>query len=1273
MSALIHLMPPVQAGPDTQRVFYSVGRTLSATDFAMQSRYVDARLLGLTPTYIGVISGLGVSPASYNNLSGGAQDQAFTIGSGKGLGRDGRLVHLSAPLAFTWSHLLKSCGASPPADGVYFLVLRTEQVDGFEGPVPDAASEQDPLLDLRQDSFVELTLSAQLAPLPTPLTESGVDQALNILIHGLTPGALQASIGNGVPIALVLIGQSKLLLLSQAAGRVAATDHPSAALLLAQVREVFTAALNQLGASAGADAWAPIRQRLRYLPGACELPLVMLKAPASFAPSCPFLPTSLTVYLQAIPASQAQNLLADALGRPAVDLQTADGSAVTLSLAIPDSAWTPTLLDQPQADPILPADLHLTYAAARAAQIRCREDWIALYGGINAAEQTSPQALAFLNGADAAAQILAYLLSSGKLHAQDLLAAADSLTTPPTFLAAVASWITTATNLAGLPAPLPATPTAAAIAAQLANVGYAISDPEPGSFADSSQPAPVVPSDTVLAPLIPYLPPHSQFADWLGEVTPPPPIWDEASGLGPWLPPYPNPALLPPLIQAGVYSASDDRATQAAAFDAWITVPNATDPDYNDATTGALLQLAALQLYHAVLARVVRAHEYWLEGHGRLIALQRQHLDMMSTYVSAVAGGVPADGSGLSVTRTIPFFNLTPSTPTAAAPSAGVNRFRSVQFRSTQASVETAKPATASAAPAAARSASATMAAAKSVVATAKISDAILASPTISQVGTLFGSQSDVAKLVAADTGAVSQGPQFLYSPVQYGTAAHVTSGATLFQSASAGLQGLRGLMNQSPIHIVPATALPTVTTSSTDPLFEAANYDGVIQTTRALLADITLVENNAIRIEADYLKLRDRVQAMATLASQWTAAVANARDTLRMAQTAAATAAGNYAAAQSLVAEETARVTALAAARAQAIGQATGLFMVRQLQTPIARRPFGAVTLVADTPQDLAPACAADHPGPPASLTPFLDLLLETGLNDWRALQGGWIDLPDNAGLQRLLGLRTARLASFNPSTDFGSGAAAADLARLATSGRGAIDPLLHASFSLGASLALNQQTAFRVFSLPDLMTLQANALRAKAEALRSRMEDATGCLSAILTSLPPSARFTWASAARAGSFAALDFQQWPLPSGPTDATNTAIRQLAALVGWMASQLVDGASAAAQTALGNLVSAAVIASAYGDPDEAVNGTVISAGGAPRQGWPIRVILNRPPPIGTLLNLFDANRTIIGTVKVQDHDSFGSSATIVALFAPVGAVTNLTVASQGGRSPWLPS
>jgi len=287
--------------------------------------------------------------------------------------------------------------------------------------------------------------------------------------------------------------------------------------------------------------------------------------------------------------------------------------------------------------------------------------------------------------------------------------------------------------------------------------------------------------------------------------------------------------------------------------------------------------------------------------------------------------------------------------------------------------------------------------------------------------------------------------------------------------------------------------------------------------------------------------------------------------------------------------------------------------------------------------------------------------------------LRGGWIDLPDNAGLLRLSALRAVRLVSWSPSTDFGSGAAAPDLANLATTTRSVFDPVLRNSFNLGASLAVNQQAAFDVFSLPDLLTLPANNLRTNVEALRARLESATGCLFQTLIGLPPSARFAWAALARAGTLPALNFSQWPLPEGLGDAGNTALRQLAALVKWMASQLTDRASAAAQTALNNLVCAAVIASAYGDPDEAVSGTVASSGGIPRPGQPIRITLNRPPPIGTLLNLLDANQNVVGTLRVQDHDEAGTTAAVVSSFATTAARTDWTVASQGGRSPWLAS
>ena len=400
---------------------------------------------------------------------------------------------------------------------------------------------------------------------------------------------------------------------------------------------------------------------------------------------------------------------------------------------------------------------------------------------------------------------------------------------------------------------------------------------------------------------------------------------------------------------------------------------------------------------------------------------------------------------------------------------------------------------------------------------------------------------------------------------------------------------------------------------------------------------------------------------------------MAAARDALRAAQAASAKSAGDYAAAQTLVAEEVARVSAARQARSQAISAASSLFMIRQLQTIVTRDPPPSLSLTADTPADLAPACLADHPGPPASLTPFLNLLLETPLANWTPLTGGWIGLPDNSGLQRLSGLRTARLANYAPSTDFGGGAAASDLATLAATTRSVIDPVLRGSFSIGPSLALNQQAAFAVLSLPDLITLPASTLRTKAETLRSRIESATGCLYQTLLGLPPSTRFAWATLAIAGTLPTLSFMQWPLPNGPAPATTTALRQLSTLVDWMAAQLTDGASAAAQTALGNLVGAAVVASAYGDPNEVVSGTVASTGGAPRPGSPIRITLNRPPPIGTVLNLLDANQNIVGTLRVQDHDAYGTSATVVTSFATTAASPNWTVASQGGRSPWLAS
>jgi hypothetical protein len=70
---------------------------------------------------------------------------------------------------------------------------------------------------------------------------------------------------------------------------------------------------------------------------------------------------------------------------------------------------------------------------------------------------------------------------------------------------------------------------------------------------------------------------------------------------------------------------------------------------------------------------------------------------------------------------------------------------------------------------------------------------------------------------------------------------------------------------------------------------------------------------------------------------------------------------------------------------------------------------------------------------------------------------------------------------------------------------------------------------------------------------------------------------------------------------------------------------------------------------------------------------PIRVVLNRRPPIGTVLNLLDDSQTVVGTIRVQDHDALGTTATVVTSYAQTAPNSRWSVASPTGRTAWLPS
>src|SRR5271166_619729 len=1309
MGALIHLAAAAPAGKDAGRVYYGVGRSLTAADFAQQDRYTEARLLGLTTATTGVIAGLGVSPARFDSPNGITGLSSLTIGPGSGIGADGRVVRVTSPISIAWPDLVAAVpNGGTLANGWYFLLVRTVEFDGLEGPPPDPSQRAvaDPMLDIRQDSFVEVWLSTSIGSLPVSRMPPALALTLNTLVGGLTPASMATVVGNGVPLAVVLVMNGQAILLSQAAGRLPADPNGPNAMLLAQMREAFTMALTETGANPALSTWqSTIRTRFRFLPGAGELPVGMLLTPEAVTASCPFFPPGMEVYLQLIRASQAAHLLHEALGRSPLDLSSNNAEAVTLALAIPDAAWTPDLLDMPRGDPVLAADAHLAYARARTVQVVQRENWIALYGGMTAVVAAQSQAIGFLMASDTAARNLSYLLSlpppaapaTPVLTVDGLLTAADDAASPLALLPLVAAWLAA---LAATPPPtalaIPSVPTtdAPTAASQLAALGYQVVDPEPAQADPTAASHAPVPSDSVLAQLIPFLPANSDFTAWSAAIS--------AAN--------PDPALLQPLIDAGIVDANASASARAAAITALLALPAAGDARNDDTQPGALLQLAMLQLFYAVFVRVARAHETYLDAHSRLIALQRQHLDIMSTSVSALAGGVPSDGSGLSFTRLIPFVSFTPAPattpppaasgpaasppPATSAPTTGSTAFMAARtFSPVRAASVTSGAAFSTASFNAASSLPATTqlqinpsqlqfnpvtsggAIAQtqfnpSLITSAPIASFTVASPSASILGSLLGNQTDVAQSVAQQLGAISQAPTFQYTPVKYGAASYVDGSAPLLNTANAGVTNLRNIMSAAPFNIPSTSFKPIGGASTSDP---NANYGNIITTTRGLLDDINLVEINAQKIESAYLSFRDRIVSLEARIAQLTDLLASARDTLRSSQATAVQTAGDYAATQQLVLEETARVNTATASRHQAITAATGLFYVRELQTLITRDLPPSISLAADTPADLVPGCPTDHAGPRAAIQPFLDSSLEVPLADWRPLRDGWTYLPEPTGIQRLGALRAARLASWTFASNFGSGAAASDLVGLANTTRGAFDPVFRSAINIGSSLAETQRAAFVVFSLPDIVALPVSILMINAEAMRARLESATGCLFETLTAIAPSARFAWASLARAGTLPTLDFTQWPVPAGLGDAGTATLRRLAALVNWMAAQLHDRSSAASQTALGNLVAAAVMAAAYGDPNEAVTGTVASSGGVPQPGVPIRVTLNRLTPIGTTLDLLDANQSVVGTLRVQDHDAFGTTATVVTSNATVAPTSGWTVASRGGRAPWLPS
>jgi len=112
-----------------------------------------------------------------------------------------------------------------------------------------------------------------------------------------------------------------------------------------------------------------------------------------------------------------------------------------------------------------------------------------------------------------------------------------------------------------------------------------------------------------------------------------------------------NNNLLPPPYREGVPDNED--------YDLWLenSGPNRTEPS-NDENPGLIIKRAEIEKDITLRTEELASSRDYVEKINDLLLLQRQQLDVQSVSFATFAGGVAGDGSGLQLTRWLPYVNL---------------------------------------------------------------------------------------------------------------------------------------------------------------------------------------------------------------------------------------------------------------------------------------------------------------------------------------------------------------------------------------------------------------------------------------------------------------------------------------------------------------------------------------------------------------------------------------------------------------------------------------
>lgn len=415
-----------------------------------------------------------------------------------------------------------------------------------------------------------------------------------------------------------------------------------------------------------------------------------------------------------------------------------------------------------------------------------------------------------------------------------------------------------------------------------------------------------------------------------------------------------------------------------------------------------------------------------------------------------------------------------------------------------------------------------------------------------------------------------------------------------------------------------------------------------------ALTDDVRVMEQLRTALSTLRRRRQQDLERRRETAAELQRQLADGRAALDQADRARVEAADDYGVAQRLLAEHWAEVERRHIERARILDNHQGLYAVKVRETPVAHTLPDPLALRGARVDDIVPGCPAEPVPVAPALRRFLDAVLDIPVADWAALGDITPLLPGRSTLLQMVALRTQKLQWRVGQSEAAEAVPHPTLVLLHGANREAAREWLVRPFNAPALAALQQQGR-RILALDDLLASPLPALRTPAQALLGRLQAAAGCLLARLRAVPPSLRLDWGNAADADRLPVELPERWPGLARADDEDFNATRTLVELVAWWFAQLDADASGAARTAMRNFVRACLVLAATDDPQQMLQGRLLSLPPRFAVGALLRLQLNREPLPGSMLQLFDDSQRVIGLLRVDDHDEGGTVARITAV------------------------